>query len=171
MSATMPRPVPTPFARTARALAADSHVRTSIGIVLATVFLAAWAAWLLLAEIAVYAVTDQARIEVRSATHVVQPAVSGKIIAVHATLGDEVDAGDILFELDGESSRLALERARLSKAGLLERVSSLRTQIAVEAKGIADSRNAAGKATTEARARERAARPRPRSRSTRPRSR
>ena len=149
--------MPSPFARTQRALVADGHLRAWFWLALATALLAAWIAWSLVARIAVYAVTDQARIEVRSATHVVQPAVRGKVIAVHAVLGEAVAAGDVLFELDSESSRLALERARVLQAAVLEQVASTRRQIAVEAKAIADARVASGRAADEARARERAA--------------
>ena len=137
--------MPSPFARTTRALAADGHARAWLWIALATILIAAWVAWSVLARISVYAETENARIEVRSATHVVQPAVRGKVIAVHAVLGDTVDAGDVLFELDSESSRLALDRARVRKAAVLQQIASIRQQIAVGTATEAVRRGRAGR--------------------------
>lgn len=51
--------------------------------------------------------TAQARLEVE-----VAPEISGRVVGVHCEVGDEVRAGDVLVELDGESRRIAVEKKR-----------------------------------------------------------
>ena len=53
----------TTFTRFMRSLGADRARRTLFGILIALVFLGAWAAWLFLARVTVYEITESARIE------------------------------------------------------------------------------------------------------------
>jgi HlyD family secretion protein len=61
-----------------------------------------------------------------------QPEVSGKVIAVHVTEGDEVKAGDVLIELDARDAqtRIASQRAAIdaSRARLAQLVSGATAQ-------------------------------------------
>jgi RND family efflux transporter MFP subunit len=59
-------------------------------------------------------VTASGSIVARRATGI-GPEVPGRILKVHVDVGDRVDAGDPLFEIDAESYRIGLEAA---KAGL-----------------------------------------------------
>lgn len=70
--------------------------------------LAGWAAWLFLARVPLYEVTDAARLEVDSAVHPVDSPVSGRIIATHLVMGADVRAGDVLLEFDSKTERLQL---------------------------------------------------------------
>lgn len=45
------------------------------------------------------------------------PLVSGEVDAVYAEVGDEVEAGDVLFHIKDDAARLQMENAELSKQG------------------------------------------------------
>ena len=45
------------------------------------------------------------------------PLVSGEVSSVHFQVGDQVQAGDVLLQIDDEAARLQLESARLTKEG------------------------------------------------------
>ncbi len=47
----------------------------------------------------------------------VMPLVSGEVDAVYAEVGDQVQAGDVLFHINDEAARLQVENAKLSKQG------------------------------------------------------
>jgi membrane fusion protein (multidrug efflux system) len=130
----------TPFSRTTRALNADTYRRSTLGLIIVMAVLGAWTAWLFMARVAVYEVTDTARLEVDRAVHPVQSPVFGRIVASHLAIGKQVNVGDVLVELDSEAEQLQLgeEQARvealsaqleaLRHRGLAERQSQMETQ-------------------------------------------
>jgi membrane fusion protein (multidrug efflux system) len=80
-----------------------------------TLFLA-WAAWLYLARVPLYEVSDSARLEVGQAAYPIQVLATGRVVASHLALGAKVQAQEVVVELDTESERQRLneERARLA---------------------------------------------------------
>ena len=56
--------MPTSFSRSLRSLEADRFRWSLVGIVVGIVLLATWIAWFFLARVALYEVSDQARLEV-----------------------------------------------------------------------------------------------------------
>ncbi len=106
------------FSRSLRSLHADRFRPSSLAVAAAAVLLAGWTAWLLAAEVPVFAVTSDARIETLGAAHVVGAPVAGKVSAVAMTVGQWVEAGHALLTLERgrESSRLEEERAHLRGA-------------------------------------------------------
>ncbi|MFQ5904353.1 MAG: HlyD family secretion protein, partial [Candidatus Binatia bacterium] len=83
----------TPFSRSTRSLAADGFRRSTWGLLLAAVLLGAWAVWFCLARVAVYEVTDTARLEADRAAHPVEAPVAGRVVATRLALGQEVRVG------------------------------------------------------------------------------
>lgn len=75
----------------------------------------AWIAWFLLAEVTVYEASEQSQLEVSSAAHPVEAAVSGQVVSLALRLGRVVHAGELLVELDATDLRLQLaeEQAHL----------------------------------------------------------
>src|SRR5262245_22259084 len=122
----------TPFTRTLRSLEAETFRPAGLIFVCAALMLAAWAAWFLLGRVAVYEVTNVARLEVSQAAHQVDARAPGRIAEIHFELGRPVDAGDLLIALDtdAEESRLEEERTRLT--ALAPEVKSLETEIQSE---------------------------------------
>jgi multidrug resistance efflux pump len=103
------------FATTQRTLDADGFRGTTLGVLLIVGLLGAWAAWFLGAEVALYAVSDTARLEMSQAAHPVEAPVAGRVVATHTVLGQKVQSGEVLVELDATAQQLQLEeeQARL----------------------------------------------------------
>jgi len=112
--------VPTPFTRTVRSLRRDSAARSLLAIATAAVLLGAWVAWLLLARVELYEVSQSARLETESSVHHIETPVGGRVLAVRLTLGRRVRAGELLVSLDDSEQRLALDAA-VRRLGALRR--------------------------------------------------
>jgi len=147
----------TTFSRSMRSLNADSFRRSILGLLLVAVLLAAGVAWFFLARVMLCEVTDTARLEVVRAVHPVEAAITGRVAATHAVLGQEVQVGDVLVELDtrAEQLRLAEERTRLD--ALSRQLKALREEITAEEQTQREERKAAPLALNEARVRYREA--------------
>jgi len=143
---------PTAFSRTLRLLGADRARSSCAGLLAAGGLLSAWCAWSLLAHVTLYEVTSTARIEVDRAIYPIQSPLLGRVTRTWLALGREVNAGDVLVELDASQERLQAleERARL--AALSPQQDALRRQIAAEESAGAAEQRASQVAAEEARA-------------------
>src|SRR5262245_22526875 len=100
-------PMATAFSRTLRSLAADGS-RRALGVILfVALILGGWVAWCLLAQVAVYGVTQTARLEAERVIHPVVAKVAGQVVATRLIVGQEVQAGDVLVELEATAQRLS----------------------------------------------------------------
>ena len=106
------------FSTTQRTLEADGFRGTMLGVLLVVGLLGAWGAWFIGAQVALYAVSETARLEMSQAAHPVEAPVAGRVVATHLVLGQEVQGGDVLVELDATAQHLQLEeeQARLTRA-------------------------------------------------------
>ena len=70
-----------------------------------------WAAgsWMGLAGVPVYEVSPLARLEVDRAVHPVAAPLAGRVVATHLTVDREVQACDVLVELDADAQQLQRE--------------------------------------------------------------
>ncbi len=107
-----------------RSLAAADASSSVIAVSLVALLIVAWLAWFLLARVALYEVTDNARIEAAATAHLVQAPVMGRVVATRLEISRDVRAGEILVELDTEVERFRLEEAR-------RRLESAKAQAAV----------------------------------------
>ena len=114
---------------------------------LGLLLLGLWSIWFFCVQINVYEASQSARLEVHRAAHQLQSPESGSIKAVHMGLGQQVQAGQLLLELDPgplqlqlsvlHSRRLALEAergalsARLAAAGQARRRALVTARVAV----------------------------------------
>ena len=146
-----------PFSRTLRSLSADRSGRTLLFLSGLLVLLAAWLAWFLRAEMPVYVVSETARLEAQRAVHPISAQVGGRLRRVAVTVGQEVSAGDVLFELEAEveERRLEEERARLAAIG--RQLASRRSERSSEEAGLDSVRRAGALALREAEERRKAA--------------
>lgn len=142
------------FTRTDRVLEIDDNHAAGVGGLVALLCLGAWMAWMALAELGVYVVADNGRIEVETTTASVDAPVEGRIVAVRARLADTVRAGEVLFEIDRTAQQLELRQVELQRAAALRELASIRDQIAVEAAAIADAGAVTDQALDVARARD-----------------
>ena len=91
------------------------------------------------------------------AAHPVEAPVAGRVVATHLVLGQEVQGGDVLVELDATAQQLQLEEEQARLRALAPQLEALHTAIAAEEQALRESRQAARVAIDEARARHREA--------------
>jgi membrane fusion protein (multidrug efflux system) len=136
-----------------RSLAVDGFSRSLAGLLLATALLGSWTAWFLLSRVAVYAVTQTARLEVDRAAHPVEVSVAGRVVMTRLVVGQEVQAGEVLVELDAQAQRLQLQEQRTRLAALAAQLTARRKEVTAEEAAWQGERQAAQVALNEARAR------------------
>ena len=141
------------FSRSLRSLEADGFHRSLPALLLVLFLVAAWLAWFFLARVTVYSITDTARLEANAAVHALQAVVPGRVIAVRMVLGQDVQAGEILVELDSESPRLERDEEKARLAALEPQMNALRAELASVERARSEAREAGSAALEEARAR------------------
>ncbi|MCB9742708.1 MAG: HlyD family efflux transporter periplasmic adaptor subunit [Alphaproteobacteria bacterium] len=121
------------FSRTTRALAAD---RGPAGVVVATALLLAlaWGAWMWLGEVTLYEASSQARVSAEGVARLRAP-VAAEVRAVPVALGDAVEAGAVLLQLDDAEPRLQLAAAQARVVGLEARLEAFDQAREAEAQG------------------------------------
>lgn len=105
----------------------------------------------------VYAVTQTARLEVDQAGHPIAAPVAGRIVVNRLVVGRQVEAGEVLAELDANASRLQHEEARVGLLALRSQHQARLQEIHAEEIAREDERHAALVALAEATARYREA--------------
>jgi multidrug resistance efflux pump len=138
-------------------LAADRFRRSLWGILLVAALLGAWATWFFLAQVTLYEVSATARLEVSEAAHLVEAPVAGRVRATYLLLGQEVQAGDVLVELEVDAQRLQLEEERSRLAALAPQPAELRAEITAEEAAQREDQQAGQVARDQAHARHREA--------------
>ncbi len=145
-----------PFDRTLRSLEQDGVRRYLVAILLAVLLLGAWTAWFLFGRLSVYAVSADARLEVESAAHALDAPTSARLAAVHVALDQQVEAGEMLFELEADSLEEQLVEIRRQLQALDDSEAALETEIEALAsqRRLAKRTKDAGLAEAEARHRQ-----------------
>jgi len=145
--------MPSPFSRTVRSLSADRFRRSSVGLLAAAVILAGWLLWSLTSRVTLYEATATARLEVDSAVHPIEAAVSGRVVKNHIALGREVKSGEPLVELEADAERLQLTEEESRVAALSAQLAALRGQMGAERQAQSEKQQSAPAALDEAQAR------------------
>jgi multidrug resistance efflux pump len=140
--------MPDLFRATNQQIARDRTRRQALLLLIPTVLMALWGAWMYGARISVYASTDQARVEVAQTAFIVQAPISGRVVKSHLALGDEVKRGSVLVELEAEPQQLRVNQENAHREALEMQISNLRQQIATEQATLLSERGA-GDATTQ----------------------
>jgi multidrug resistance efflux pump len=140
------------FFRSVRSLEADNSQRSYLGFALAASLLAAWILWFFLARVSVYAVTNKADLEVDRAAHPVESVVSGRVVATHLMIDQEVKAGDVLVELDSGAQKFQLSEEKTQVAGASPQIRSREEEIVSEGRALEQEQQSAKDALEEARA-------------------
>ncbi len=126
------------FSRTLRALRSDGLAGWTVRALVAALLLSLWGAWFFWGGVTVWAVSDNARAEVRDEVFSVDAPVDGQVVAVHIERGQRVAKGDLLVELEtfqqeGERDSLAAELTGLRnrKDDLIARIDQERQALAI----------------------------------------
>ncbi|MEY4581976.1 MAG: hypothetical protein RL701_6679 [Pseudomonadota bacterium] len=142
--------MPYAFSRSLRAATADASGST--GVCIGTALLLLWLGWSLWSRMTVYEVSAGARIEYVQTARPMAAAISGRVSFERLSLGQRVEAHDVLVELDSsiDERRLAEEAARA--AALEPERQALLQQIESERKHLEATRQAGQDAVAEANA-------------------
>lgn len=132
--------MPGAFARTTRALEGDDARSAWRGWAIAGITLTLWTCWFFMADITLYEASPQARLEVAHAAHPLAASVSGTVERSHLRLGDTVQAGDVLVELDASRERSRLAEARAHLEALPAQLAAIRAEIDAEGRALAGER-------------------------------
>jgi multidrug resistance efflux pump len=146
--------MPVAFSRSMRALGADRFQHSLGTLVGVGIFFAAALGWALLGRVAVYEVSHHARIEVEREVHPVAAPVPGRVIASHLVLGQAVQAGELLVELDAEGPRLQLQEEHARIAAVRHRLEALQEETKTEEAAWPKEQQAARAGVAEARSRQ-----------------
>lgn len=120
--------LPVDFTLTRRAFSADRIRGWAWALVVALAITAGWLAWFVFAQVGVYEVSTTARVEFRSGAaggHPVDAPVEGLIVKIDVAVGQEVQAGDVLLEMDATSQRFALAEASAGRDALKNQIDAL----------------------------------------------
>jgi membrane fusion protein (multidrug efflux system) len=138
----------TAFSRTMRSLHADGSGRPLAGLAIAGCLALAWAGWCGLAPVTLYEVSAAARLEVDQAVTPVQSPLAGRVVTTRLAIGREVQAGDVLMELDTEAEHLEIGEQQARLAALGPQLRALEEQIVSE-EAARDQEKRAGHAAAE----------------------
>ena len=145
--------MPSPFSRTIRSLNAERSRLSAVAMFSSVVILGGWSLWFGLARVAIYETSEAARLEVDSAVHPIEAAVSGRVIRTSLAIGREVQAGDVLVEMESDAQRLQLIEEEARAAALAAQLAALRGQTTAERHVQSETQAAAPVAIDEAKAR------------------
>jgi membrane fusion protein (multidrug efflux system) len=120
------------FARTFSRLRMDRMNATIWMLGGAVAVLIAWFCWAVFVRVSLYEVSSEARVELDGATYPVASPFLGRIVATNLRVGQQVQRGDLLVELDSMPQQLQLSEAQVQEQGLEPQLSRLRTQIEAE---------------------------------------
>jgi membrane fusion protein (multidrug efflux system) len=122
------RPEFASFTRTLRTLDADGLRPTLVAMLVAVGLIAVWGVWCVTARVPVFALSETARLEVER-VHPVAATVAGRVISSALVLGSDVQAGDVLLEIEGQAAPTN-QRTRL--AIVADEIAALTRQIGDE---------------------------------------
>src|SRR5262245_35994590 len=141
--------MPSPFSRTIRSLNAERSRLSTAATLVSVVILGGWSLWFVAARVAIYETSEAARLEVDGAVHPIEAAVSERVIRTGLAIGREVQAGEVLVEMESDDQRLQL----IEEAALAAQLAALRGQTTAERRVQSETQAAAPVAIDEAKAR------------------
>jgi membrane fusion protein (multidrug efflux system) len=141
------------FARSLATLDRDARRSRAMAIGIASLLLIAWVVWLVASRVSVYAVSEQARLEVDRAVYPVEAPVAGRVVSTNLRVGQTVEAGETLAELDTETQALQVGEQRARLAGINPQLERVNAEIAQEENALQADRQTTAAAKAEAQAR------------------
>jgi membrane fusion protein (multidrug efflux system) len=140
------------FSRSMRSLNRDGFGRTLAAFALAIAVLGLWLAWFLRAEVNRYEVTDQARLETESAGYEIQSSVAGRVVSSNLSLGRNVQAGDVLVEIETDAQQLDLHETEARQAALRLQLQAQQAELAAQEQTAIRERQASAAAIEQSQA-------------------
>jgi multidrug resistance efflux pump len=120
------------FARSFQRLRSD-HGKSTLWIsATSAAALAAWILWALLAQVSLYEVSTDARVELDGATYPIDAPFAGRVVSTSLHTGQRVRRGDLLIEIDAMAEQLELREVQVQAQGLEPQIVQLNAQIEAE---------------------------------------
>ncbi len=113
-----------------------------VSVLLAGGILSAWSYWFLRVPLTLYAVTEDARVEVEQRSYAVDAPVAGRIARADLVLGRLVHEGDVLVELDAELERRQVEALRSHIAAIEPQLAAGTREISAQQQAMSDQERA-----------------------------
>src|SRR5271167_2995007 len=122
----------TAFAKTFARLLSDRGRYSRWMLVAGLLVLGGWCFWAAHAHLTLYAVSSEARVELDAATYPIQSPLLGRVIEAHLRVGQIVQRGDVLVEIDSAPEELQVRQESVRAQGLELEITRLRSQVAAE---------------------------------------
>ena len=120
------------FSSSMRSLANDKFSPSFMVITIAAIILGIWTAWLLMARVSVFDISESGRIEVDTSLYPIATPVGGKVVTTLLAVGREVQKGDLLIEFESEDEKLRLDEASKQISALTPQLGALREEVRAE---------------------------------------
>ncbi len=101
-------------------------------MVVVSLLLVAAIGWVLFAEVGIWVTSLEARVESAAGGHPVDAEVDGTVVEARTRVGERVETGEVLVELDPRLLRLQIEEERSTAEALEERIAALGQRLATE---------------------------------------
>ena len=147
----------TDFARSLRRLRADEGKATLWTLACAGTVLAAWVCWAVFARVSLCEISPDARIELEGASYPIDSPFLGQVVSTGLHVGQHVNRGDLLIELDATPEQLQLREGQVQLQGIEPQLSRLRSQIEAENRMYSEEQQSARSSSDEAASRRREA--------------
>lgn len=140
----------TAFARTFTRLLSDRGGLTRTLLAAGLLLLSGWCFWAAQARVTLYEVSSEARVELEAATYPVQSPLLGRVIQANLRVGQTVQRGEVLVEIDAAPEQLQMQQENVRAQGLQVEVTKLSSQVAAEESARAEERKSAQLSLEEA---------------------
>jgi multidrug resistance efflux pump len=140
----------TAFARTFSRLLSDRGGLTRSLLAVGLLVLSGWCLWAAWARVTLYEVSSEARVELDAAAYPIQSPLLGRVVEAHLRVGQAVQRGDVLVEIDAAPEQLQMRQENVHAQGLELEVTRLRSQVTAEESARAEERRTAQLSLEEA---------------------
>ena len=138
------------FARTFARLLSDRGGLTRSLLAVGLLVLSGWCLWAAWARVTLYEVSSEARVELDTAAYPIQSPLLGRVVEAHLRVGQAVQRGDVLVEIDAAPEQLQMRQENVHARGLELEVTRLRSQVTAEESARAEERRTAQLSLEEA---------------------
>lgn len=121
------------FDSTTRSLAGDRS-RSSLRLVAPLLLAGLWCAWMVLGELTLYEASVSARVSAQGVARLTAP-VGAVVVDAPLQLGDVVEAGALIAQLDDREARLLLGAAQARVEGLTAQIAAIEAATLADAAG------------------------------------
>lgn len=139
----------TAFSRTLRSLEADRFRGAALVMLTVAGLLALWGFWATRSHVGVYEVTENARLEIDNAGYPLQAPVGGRITAVSLAIGQQVQEGDVLVELESAPQTFEVKEQQARLRTVDPNLTTLNAQMSAEEAARAQERQSSEAAIEE----------------------